>query len=122
MLHVIQNAARHRYDPALFVTLGCQPCELTHLQLLQRLLDYVAARQLAHYDLTGSGRAWLDVTDTGLRTLLGLQDSAGTYTMWDAGQRLAGWREIVEAVHERWVVRPAINEQQQQPVLVYQQD
>ena len=113
MLHVIQNAERHRYDPALFVILGDQPDTLTHAQLFQRLLDYVAAWQLSHYDLTGSGRAWLDVTDTGLRTLLGLQDSAETYMMWDAGQRLSGWREVVETVHERWVVRPPTTEQDQ---------
>ena len=122
MLHIIHNAERHRYDPALFVALGGQPDTLTHLQLLQRLLDYVATRQLVHYDLTGSGRAWLDVTDTGLRTLMGLQDNAGTYMMWDAGQRLSGWREIVETVHESWVVRPVTEQQDQQPVLVYQQD
>ena len=114
MLHVIQNAEQHRYDPSLFAILGGQPDTLTHAQLFQRLLDYVAARQLSHYDLTGSGCAWLDVTDTGLRTLLGLQDSAEMYMMWDAGQRLSGWREVVETVHARWAVCPPPIEQDQQ--------
>lgn len=123
MIHLIHNATQHRYNPALFGILGGQPEELTHLQLLQRLLDYVAARGLSHYDLSGSGRAWLDASDIGLRTLLGLQDSAGDYVMWDAGQRLSGWREIVETVHARWVIAEPQQQQgdEQHPVYVPQQ-
>ena len=121
MIHLIHNATRHRYDPALFALLGGQPEELTHLQLLQRLLDYVAAHGLSHYDLSGSGRAWLDASDTGLRALLGLQDGTECYMMWDAGQRLSGWREIVETVHARWVVAGPQQGAEQQPVLDPQQ-
>jgi hypothetical protein len=105
MIHLIHNTTKHRYNSAMFDILGGQPEELTYLQLLQRLIKYVTMRQLVHYDFSGSGssgKAWIDTSNTGIRTLMSLQQHTGRYMIWDAGQRLSGWPEIVEMVHEQW--------------------
>jgi hypothetical protein len=92
---------RYRYRPELFDILGGQPTELTLPTLLLRIIEYVSRRGLAHYS---AGSAWLDATDTGLCELLGIQGPVNRFVMWDDGQRIAGWREVIETVQERWMI------------------
>jgi hypothetical protein len=92
---------RYRYRPELFAILGGQPEELTQPALLLRIIEFVGRHGLANY---AGHSAWLNTTDTGLRELLGLQSSGDRYIMWDDGQRMAGWREVLETVHDRWTI------------------
>lgn len=91
---------RHQYRSELFDILGIQHDALTPIMLLQRIIEYVGRRGLSHY---AERSAWLDMTDSGLQRLFGT-DTGERYMIWDDGQRIAGWREVLEMVHERWVV------------------
>jgi hypothetical protein len=92
---------RYRYRPELFAILGGQPTELTQPALLLRIIEFVGSHGLANY---AERTAWLDTSDAGLRELLGIQDSTERFMMWDDGQRMAGWREVLETVHDLWTI------------------
>lgn len=91
---------RHQYQPELYAILSCQEEELTPITLLRRIIEYVSRHQLATY---ARDSAWLNTSNHSLRELLGI-GTAERFVMWDSGQQIAGWREVLERVHNRWVV------------------
>lgn len=96
-MYITTQQQHYHYRQELFAILGGQPTHLTHASLLNLIVNYVRQRRLVHYSISS---AWLDTTDTGLSQLLGTSDNR--YIMWDNGQRIAGWRNVLDRVHSHW--------------------